>query len=255
MTARNMALALVIVVVFTLSAAAQALTLDPPAQISAEIKRVDTAWSAWRASANPRLERTILTNPNAVADIARDEQGAMQYLDARRRLFEKMAGAFAAQVAALRRADPEWNRIAVERAERQKLAELLATEERLLRATKGSTADPARQMLFREQQEKDFDTVTNLKRTISHRLDTLEALAGDEREAREQLDALAGILEQVRRHFQDLAASTDAEKADWRDYFSDLRQVVASSGAPQQSSKPKAGGANPGIADKPRRDR
>jgi chromosome segregation ATPase len=255
MTARNVSLALVIVFAFTLAAAAQALSVDPPAQIGAEIKRVNAAWGAWRASANPKLEQTLLTNPHAATDIARDEQGAMQYLDARRRLFEKMAAAFAVQIAAIRTADPEWNRTTVEQAERQKLAELLSAEDRLLKVTKGADADPARDMLIREQREKDFKTVADLKRTINHRLETLEALAGDEREAREQLDALAGNLEQVRRHFQDLAASTEAEKAEWQDYFSDLRQVVVRSGAAQQSKKANASGAGPGSAAKLPRDR
>jgi hypothetical protein len=238
-----------------IASAAQALSLDPPAQISAEIKRVDAAWNAWRSSANPKLEQTILTNPHAAADIARDEQGAMQYLDARRRLFEKMAAAFASQIAALRGADPEWDTAAVERAERQKLAELLATEDRLLAVPKGAKSDAARDMLLQEQQEKDLATAAELEHTIIHRLDTLEALAGDERESRAQLDALAANLEQVRQHFHDLASSTDTEKAEWQDYFNDLRKVAVLSGAAQKTktarpASPDDHGANKAVRDK-----
>ena len=233
-------------------APAQSLSVDPPAQISAEIKRADAAWSAWRASANPKLEQTILTNPHALADIARDEQGALRYLDARRRLFDKMAGAFGAQIEALRAAGPQWNTSAVEQLEHQKLDELLATEERLLATPKGP-ADPARQMLQREQRERDLKTVTDLKGAVRHRLEVLETLTGDERSARKQLDALTSSLEEVRRHFQDVADSTETEAAEWQDYFNGLRQIALRSGVPQQGKGAKDPPADPDAPGKPRR--
>lgn len=255
MTVRNFTLTMAIAIILAPTASTQALSVDPPAQIGAEIKRVEAAWNRWRSSANPKLEQTILTNSRAIADVARDEQGAMQYLDARRQLFEKMASAFASQIEALRSAEPAWNTATVEQAEHLKLAEVLATEERLLAVPKGLEGDSARELLFREQQERDLNTVADLKRTIHHRLDTLEAMAGDERAAHKQLEALTANLEQVRRHFQDLANSTDAEKAEWQDYFNGLRQIVVRSGVPQQGKTPKVGNADPASVTKPRRER
>jgi len=231
------------------AASAQPLSVDPPSEIAAEIKRAEAAWSAWRTSANPKLERTILTNPNALADIARDEQGALQYLDARRRLFEKMAGAFGAQIEALHAADPQWNQAAVEQVERQKLRELLATEERLLADPK-SASDPARQVLLSEQRDRDLKAVAGLKAAVQHRLEVLETLSGDDRSAKKQLDALTTSLEQVRRHFLDVAESTDGEKAEWQDYFDGLRQIAQHSGAAQTSKGAKGAAPDAGTSGK-----
>lgn len=254
MPAPNTALVFALGIAFASAGNGQALSLDPPSQIGAEIKRTDAAWSAWRAASNPKLEQTILTNPHAIADIARDEEGALQYLDARRRLFHKMAEAFASQIAALRGSNPAWNTAAIDRAEKQKLAELLAAEERLLAVPKGGGGDPAREMLLREQRERDLAAVADLKRTIQHRIESLEAMAGEERTSSQQLDALIGNLEQVRRHFQDLAGSTEAEKSDWQDYFAGLRQIVMRDGMPQQEKPPKSK-ADTSPAAKPRRER
>lgn len=253
MKSRYFALACQAAILATNVAVAQPLSVDPPSQISAEIKRAEAAWSAWRASANPKLEQTILTNPNALADIARDEQGALQYLDARRRLFEKIASAFAAQIEALRTANPQWNQAAVEQVERQKLRELLATEERLLADPKGAP-DPARQVLLREQRERDIKAVTNLKEAVRHRLEVLETMAGDDGSARKQLDALTTSLEQVRSHFIDVADATETEKTEWQDYFDGLRQIAVRSGVAQQGKGAKGAAPDAGAPGKARRD-
>jgi hypothetical protein len=216
------------------------------------LKRAEAAWSTWRASANPKLEQTILTNPNALADITRDEQGAMQYLEARRQLFEKIAGAFGAQIDALRTAGPQWNAPALEKVERQKLNDLLAMEERLLATSPGSAPDPARQVLLREQLERDLKTISELKAAVRHRLEVLENLAGSERSSRAQLDALVSSLEQVRSHFRDLAEETDAEQGEWKEYFDGLRHIALRSGAARQgkSTPPDAAAGGPAKARK-----
>ncbi len=206
-------------------ASAQPVSVDPSSDIAAEIKRADAAWSAWRSSANHKLEQTILTNPKALADIARDEKGAVQYLDARRRLFEKMAGAFGVQIAALR-ASPSWNGAALEQVERGKLQALLAAEERILAAPARSGLDPVKQRLDREQQDRDLKDIAELKASVRRRVDGLATLDRKESDSRKQLDALTASLEQVRDHFRDLADSTDAEKAEWQAYFDGLRQIA-----------------------------
>jgi hypothetical protein len=210
-------------------AGAQALSLDSPSQISVEIKRAEAAWRAWHAAANPKLEQTILTNPNALLDIDRDEQGAVQYLDARRKVFQKLSDALAVEIEALRTKAPTLSTGSAEKSERQKLGELLELQKRIT-AQDSNLPDPVKALLLREQRDRDVKTIDSLNQTVTRRLDILGHLADDERAASQQVDALTSTLELVRQHFRDMADSSEAEKTEWEDYFGGLRDIAVTSG-------------------------
>jgi hypothetical protein len=227
-------------------AGAQALSLDSPSQISLEIKRADAAWRTWRAGANPKLEQTILTNPNALADIDRDEQGAVQYLDARRRVFEKLTEALDVEIEALRTKAPTLSVGKAEKDERQKLSDLLDLQKRIT-ARDADLPDPVKAILLREQREREMKTIDGLNQVVTHRLDILGHLADDERAARQQVDALTSTLDQVRQHFRDMADSSETEKTEWQDYFGGLREIATTSGVAAPSKESGSDGLKPSV--------
>jgi len=248
MTTLRILLALASVLPVALPAGAQALVLDSPSEITVEIKRAEAAWNAWRAAANPKLEITLLNNPNAIADIDRDQQGAIQYLSARRRVYEKLAGAFAAQIETLRAGDPQLNASAAQKAEKQRLSELLDLENRIS-AADSALPDPAKDLLRREQRARDLKTINDLERSVTRRLENLGYLNDDERAARQQLDTLVSALDKIRQHFNQMAEATGTEEKEWREYLSGLRDIVTQYGVVQspkggKNQRPEPAGVN-----------
>jgi hypothetical protein len=211
------------------AASGQALSVDPPSQVGTEIKRAEAAWNAWHAAANPKLERTILTNPNALDDIGRDEEGARRYLDARRRIFEKLSIALGAQIAALRRADPVLNTASAHAAERRTLAELVNLEDHVA-GLRDTGPESARSAILEEGRGRQLKTIDELKQSVIRRIDTLDHLAGEDSAARRELDRLVSTLESMRRQFDQIAEATEAEKAEWQNYFAGLREIAVRSG-------------------------
>lgn len=248
MTTLRMLLALASVLPVALPAGAQSLVLDSPSEITVEIKRAEAAWHAWRAAANPKLELTLLSNPSAIADIDRDQQGAIQYLSARRRVYEKLSNAFAAQIETLMAGDPQLNASATQKADKQRLSELLDLENRISTAD-SALPDPAKDLLRREQRARDLKAINDLERSVTRRLEILGYLDDDERAAKQQLDSLISALDKIRQHFKQMAEATGTEEMEWREYFSGLRDIVTQYGVPHppkggKNARPEPAGVN-----------
>lgn len=229
----TIAIAVIIGIIAAGGAGAQQLTVLAPREIDKARTKVEETWTAWQATARPEAGLLDKTRKQALSEIDRSAEQASRYLDAKAEFYTRLSEAFHQQTDALRQDDAHMGATGLTPTERQRLDALLdrekTTRQRIDELEKQANRSSRQQLELESLQRQEKD-LARLQDEIRKRIDTLDQVSQDEEKARVSRAALIERLNEIVAILDSRVEAIDVEKAQWRDYHQQLRELVLEKG-------------------------